>query len=155
MFYKSLNRNATCRVVHNEDVHLCEMTISTYKEYILSERGKVRNKEISFLLDNFFFKGIKKNYFEKKYYSIVVQETYLYGKVLYNENDPADFIYFIREGQIELSFNYSMMELHRRLRSLVKFIPELRGLDYALLNGIFLQFYVFRPQRYDERSSYK
>jgi len=127
-------RNATCASTSFENVHLGEINIDIYKDYVLSERSKERTKEINFLLDNFFFKGIKKNYFDKKYYSMIIQENYYSGKVIYSENDPSDYLYFIKEGQVELSFNYSMIELHKRIRQLLKFIPELAGLDYSLQN---------------------
>ena len=55
-------------------------------------------KEVLFLVDNFFFKNISPQYFEKKFLNHFIYEEKYINEFIVRESEPAEFIYFIKKG---------------------------------------------------------
>lgn len=124
-------RSAT--IVTGEDSILGSLESEVYKNYVKAEKLKVKQKEISFLTDNFFYKNVSKFKFEKKYFSNFEQVDYFKNKILYSfDNDFLNLekihevdqnsklednsIYFLLEGEVELSVNMSLFEINNFLK---------------------------------------
>ena len=58
--------------------------------------------------------------FEKKYFNSFILESYKNGTIIYNENDPINYVYFIEEGTIELSSSKTMLQIEIFLQGLQK-----------------------------------
>ena len=85
-----------------------------------SERIKTRLKEEHFLLDNFFFKKVHYNYFSKKYFPDFIYKEYKKGEVIFKENDPVKFLFFIKVGEVSCSTNKCLVELDKSVLELSK-----------------------------------
>ena len=99
-------RNAT--IVANEETEVGYIEMPLYHAYISQEKIKLIHKRLKFLLENFFFKRITTNSFEKKYFNFFISNNYLKGDVLFNENNQSGFAYFIENGIVELSTSKSV-----------------------------------------------
>ena len=109
------------------ETYLIAMNNYIYNEYIELENENMKMKELSFLYDNFFFKYIVKRKFEREYFPLFTKGIFKKHNILYKENEPLRYIYFIQEGSIVLTLNKSIIETHamiRILQSYVKVIKE-------------------------------
>ena len=83
-----------------------------YNEYVRRIKSKLLVNQINFLLDNFFFRSIYKNYFEKYYFKYFELVEYRIKQIIVKENEPIQHIYFIKSGTVKLSSNRSIIENH-------------------------------------------
>ena len=109
-------RNATIRVLENS--YLGYLSASLYKTNFFAEKKLAMQNKIIFLNNRFFFKNINLKKFAKKYFNLFVYEKYLNGTVLFRENEPLNYVYFIEDGQVELSSTKTMLEIEIFLRGL-------------------------------------
>ena len=109
-------RNAT--TVANEETEVGYFEMPLYHAYISQEKIKLIHKRLKFLLENFFFKRITTNSFEKKYFNFFISNNYLKGDVLFNENNKSGFAYFIENGIVELSTSKSVIEMQMLIKLL-------------------------------------
>ena len=95
-----------------EECELCLLNTNIYNEYLHSEGYKIKMKDLNFLYDSFFFSNIVKRKFEREYYPLFSKELLQKGNILFKENSPVKYIYFIRNGNIELTTSKSILENH-------------------------------------------
>ncbi len=122
---KSFQRTATIRA--STDSYLGKIKYDIYREYILSEKQKILAKDMAFLNDNFFFKSMKPYLFRKKIFYDFVKMDYNKGKVLINEREITQNIYFLKEGEVELKIEVSLIDLNKLINNLIydtKLLPE-------------------------------
>jgi len=83
------------------------------------EKQKVINLEINFLIENFFFRSITPFFFKKKYfYDFIFHELPKHSKLI-KEQEPCDSIYFVKEGEIELKIELTLLELSYLITDLI------------------------------------
>lgn len=87
-------------------------------EFLLTEKKKFKQKEISFFLFNFFFKYVKHDYFESHYFLNFTYHEIKKGEFLFHQNSPPEFIYLIKEGEITLVSNFSLDSLCKLIDSM-------------------------------------
>ena len=114
---KSYVRNATIRSL--TESYLGKIPHEIYRDYILNEKQKIIAKEIDFLYSNFFFKVIHPSVFNKKLFYEFVSLEYSKGTVIINEKDELQYLYFIRDGEIQININLSILELNNLIYNLV------------------------------------
>ena len=117
--YKYLERAITF-----EDTELCLLNSNIYNEYLENEGGILRTKDLNFLFNSFFFSQISKRKFEREYYPLFMKEILTKGTILFKENSPVKFIYFISNGNIELSTKKSVLETHAFIKYLNNILDE-------------------------------
>ena len=100
-------RNYTAKII--SDTHLCYFDLNNYYNILLNEYGKILHKDAKFLIDNFIFKKIKQ--FEEKYFPFFEYEEKNNNQYLFKENEQLDYIYFLKEGIIELSLNKNILQI--------------------------------------------
>ena len=83
-----------------------------YNEFVRRIKSKLLGNQINFLLDNFFFRSIYKNYFEKYYFKFFDLIEYKMKQIIVKENEPIKFCYFIKSGNVKLTSNRSILENH-------------------------------------------
>jgi CRP-like cAMP-binding protein len=110
-------RTATIRA--EKDTHLGYIELEVYKEYVQIEKQRSKLKEISFLSENFFFKTIKKLVFQKRYFPLFIYEECYKGDILFRETNLSNNIFFIKEGEVELTINRNVLELSQITKSLI------------------------------------
>ena len=109
-------RNGTARVM--DDCSLGMIDRELYDNNFLSERKAIIDKKILFLHQSFIFSRINFKRFEKNYYAWFISDNYNLGSIIYNENQPARFVYFIENGSIELNSTKTVIEIQILLQGL-------------------------------------
>jgi len=128
-------RNATI-IVEEDYTYLAVIKLNVYKEYILVEKERLTHKEIQFLMDNFFFKNVKYKAFSSTYYFNFKFDEYQKDTILFKENEPVDCIYFIKEGEVELTINKNIIEIQKLINSFVMLDKNSLIKDYTSVNGM-------------------
>ena len=115
-----------------EDTHLGFLDQEVYKGYIYKEKMKYINKEIQFLHPNFFFKHIKVDIFRIRYFNYFTYHDYHKNKNIFSQGNLVDYIYFIKEGEIDISFDQTIITLNELVikcsRLLGKAVNECKNL---------------------------
>lgn len=114
---KQTTRNATIKTI--EDTHFCFLHCQYYNSYLKQEKQRITLKEINFLLNNFFFDKIPFKIFEKIFANFILEEKKK-NDVIIREDSDVKYIYFIKEGIIELTMNKSLQELYDLSSKLIK-----------------------------------
>ena len=109
-------RNATIRVL--EDSYLGYLSANLYKTNFFAEKKLAMQNKITFLNNRFFFKNINLKKFARKYFNLFIYEKYLNGMILFKENEPLNYVYFIEDGQVELTTTKTMLQIDIFLRGL-------------------------------------
>ena len=102
-------RKAT--VIAEEDTDIAYLSNKLYFTQIASEKAILLQIRIKNLHQNFFFHRIQYYKFSKKYFNCFISEKYNKGDQLFKEDDDINYLYFIQEGSVELSFSKSMNEI--------------------------------------------
>jgi len=110
-------RNATIKAL--EESILGFIPNETYQHHLIQEKNKLRMKEVLFLQQNFFFRTIKVNSFDKKYFDNFVALDFRRGFTLANEGQENECIYFIREGVFEIYIEANIVELNNLLKKII------------------------------------
>ena len=107
-------RNYTAKII--SDTHLCYFDLNNYYNVLLYEYRKILHRDAKFLTENFIFKKIKQ--FEEKYFPFFEYEEKNNNQYLFKENEQLDYIYFLKEGIIELSINKNILQIISLLNKL-------------------------------------
>ena len=107
---KTTTRNATIKTV--EDTDFCYLELDYYISYLKDEKRRLTMKEVLFLVDNFFFKNISPQYFEKKFLNQFIYEEKYKSEFIVRENEPAEFIYFIKKGTCDIYMKKNIFEIY-------------------------------------------
>ena len=81
------------------------------------EKKKIIHKECLFLLEN-FFSSIKFYLFYSKHFHLFTQHEYSNGKNLFTEEDKFEYIYFVKDGEVELSLNMNVFQIDEKIHLL-------------------------------------
>ena len=122
---KTTTRNATIKACI--DTCLCYLDIKDYNKYLKDEKIKITQKEVRYLIDNFFFKHIIDNYFEKKFLAKFIYEEKVNGEKFFKEGTPIDYLYFIREGLVTLEMNKNLLDIY----NLIMYLKEILNDHYS------------------------
>ena len=105
------------------DTHLCYFDLNNYYSLLISEYKKIMHRDSKFLTENYILlKKISKQ-FEEKYFPFFEYIEIKKNHYLFEEDQPFDYIYFLKEGIVELSINKSFLQLHKLLID-IYFIKE-------------------------------
>ena len=102
------------------DLYLLMIKNDIINQMADSERDKNSLSQVDFLVNNFFFRSIKKFIFERYFLNIFELENYQSGQKICEENSTVKYLYFIKKGKVKLSYNKSILEIH----SLINLIKE-------------------------------
>ena len=102
------------------DLYLLMINNDIINQMADSERDKNSLSQVDFLVNNFFFRSIKKFIFERYFLNIFELENYQSGQKICEENSTVKYLYFIKKGKVKLSYNKSILEIH----SLINLIKE-------------------------------
>ena len=115
---KNNRRDST--IIAITDCNLCYLDMVSYKNILRLEKKKVSREESSFLKDNFIFNQII-TCFEKLYFSNFIQVELKMGDIIQEEGSPLEFVFFLKEGEIELSINCNIKQINH----LIKYLKSL------------------------------
>jgi CRP-like cAMP-binding protein len=97
---KGAKRHATIKC--DEDVHVAILEKDDFTKVIKSSMDKKIDEQIAFLKNFRFADGISRGTFVKLLYCFK-ERTLRRRDVIYKENDIADGVYFIKEGEFEVN----------------------------------------------------
>ena len=92
-----------------------------YNEYIFNMKMKYNDK---FLLDNFFLSSIYKSTFEKVYLKLFEYHKYYSNQIIIKENEPINYIYFVKSGKIKLFSTRSIIQNHILIQIIINIIKQ-------------------------------
>lgn len=105
-------------VFTTEECHFGKIDKSTFDKCLKESNEKKGNININILLNNQIFTEFSINYFRKNYFSFFVEMRYdIYEKIV-TEGSLSENIYFIKNGQFELSFKKSLIEINEYIKFL-------------------------------------
>ena len=99
------------------DTHICYFNLNNYYNILITEYNKILHKDAKFLIDNFIFKYIYKQ-FEEKYFSFFEYIELNINQFLFEENQSLEYIYFLKEGIVEFSMNKNIFQIYSLLEEL-------------------------------------
>ena len=115
-----------------ENTILGELDESDYKDLVINEKKKNIIKEVLYLIDNFYFQSVKTSIFKKKYFKHFERIELNRGETLTREGEKVSYLYLIKEGEIEVKTNQSLLEIN----SLLKFLEEMSGKNISEKGGL-------------------
>lgn len=95
-----------------DDCDLGKISNEIYSEYILNENQKFKGKEISFLIENFIFQTVSVKLFKKNIFHEFVRLSFPKYSFIFKQNQITDYLYFICEGEVELSIELNLLQLN-------------------------------------------
>ena len=96
----------------SNDLRIMCIKSDLYDEYKRRVNSQIIGSQINFLLDNFYFHPLYKGFFEKYYFKYFELVEYKMKQIIVKENDPVNFIYFIKSGSVKLISTRSIIENH-------------------------------------------
>lgn len=118
-------KNRSASIKATSDCILASITAEVYKEFLAMESRKITSKNVQFLLDKYFFCNVPRMIFLIKYYPYFLKKVVDKGKVLFEEGDKTDKVYFVISGRIDISLKKSILSLNSYISQMVE---KLQGL---------------------------
>ena len=115
---KKTVRNATIKTI--DETHFCFLDNEHYNNFLKEEKNKISQREVKFLIANYFFNTVIESKFEKNYLNWFIYEEKQKDEFIIKENNPVDYLYFIKEGIVELSINKNVFEIENIIQYLTK-----------------------------------
>ena len=116
---KTTTRNATIKTVVDTD--FCYLELDYYKSYLRNEKQRLTMKEVNFLVSNFCFQTVNQHHFEKKFLNHFLYEEKCQNDFIIKDNQPAKFVFFIKEGTCDVYINKNVFEIH----NLISYLSQL------------------------------
>lgn len=101
----------TATIIGNESCILGVMTKKTYDKLIKDAQDKLRNTNISSVLTTEIFDGINTQSLINKYFNCFREFRLNQGVMLFNQGESRNEIFFLKEGEIEITTQLSFKEL--------------------------------------------
>jgi CRP-like cAMP-binding protein len=106
---KNSKRSAT--VIADTDCIFGTIDGDIYRSFIYNDSIKQTLKDISFLIESFFFTTYSSKVFRSKYYQLFLHEEKKRGEIIIKEKSNFEHVYFIKSGEIELTISCSLIEI--------------------------------------------
>ena len=103
-----------------EETELLYIINKLYINNILPKKVAILEKKTAFLGKNYLFNKIIPKKFVRRYFNLFSLETYNKGDVLFKENSNLDYIYFIKEGYVNLLTSKSILEMEMFINEINK-----------------------------------
>ena len=127
----------TATIICNKQTILASLGKEIYDKSIKSNQEKLRKKNISLLYKYEIFKNISPEKFEKSLFNLFKSFSLNQNQFLIKKNDERKFIYFIKEGKIEIFSNFNYFELTNIIKNNNGIINEIE--ENKMLNKPFLK----------------
>ena len=124
--FENNKRNATIRA--EEHTILGSLKREDYLSIISPKNKMEKLKELEFVYENFFFKGINPHIFEKNYFHLFSPREYYRGSILFSNGTIPRSLVLMQTGRVSLELKASVIDIH----NLIKFTY-----NNILINPIF------------------
>ena len=99
-----------------------------YINNILPKKNMLLEKKTAFLSKNYLFNKIVPRKFMKIYFNYFTLKTYNKGDILFEENSELDYVYFIKEGIVNLLTSKSILEMEMFINEINKKIKLVQNI---------------------------
>jgi CRP-like cAMP-binding protein len=111
-------RKRTATIIALEDTHMAILDKNNFDECLKELNEKLNRINLHMLVTTPIFEGITKNQFQKYFFNYFVFHKFARGHKLISENEPIDNVYFLKEGEYEIYFKKSLLELNNLILNL-------------------------------------
>ena len=89
---------------------------SDYNTFLGDIEMRKRKNDINFVISFSIFDKMNRNVFENRYFNYFTRENFLQGQTIISQDHKANKIFFIKEGQYEITTNLSISKLYSILQ---------------------------------------
>ena len=111
-------RNASIRC--EEDCIICSLSNLYYSSLIAEENKKLKIIDLQFLMNNFFFKEISPNIFNKYYYPMFKISERKRKNIVYKSNEKLSSVYLLKDGIIKTEIYANIHDLMNLIKKIIK-----------------------------------
>ena len=119
---KLKKRNATIRT--EEECIILSLSNEDYISLLLEDNQKLKSIDILFLTSKFFFTEISPFIFDKYYYSMFKSFDKYKGDIIYRQESELSSLYFLKEGNVKLELNASVIDIHNLIKFYIDILEE-------------------------------
>ena len=119
-------RNETAICIENTE--LIYIMNKLYINNIIPKKNMILERKTAFLGRNYLFNKIAPKKFVKRYFDLFKLETYSKGDVLFEEIVPLEYVFFIKEGYINLLTSKSILEMEMFINEINKKIKDVQNI---------------------------
>ena len=139
-FDKNSSNVYKSRIISKSDnLELLIFETDIFNEYISKMKAKYSGNRDQFLLNNFFFSSISKITFEKVYLKFFEYVKYYSNQIIIKENDPINYIYFIKSGNVRIYSKRSIIQNHLLIQLIIN-ILEQKSPSFAENNQVYIDY---------------
>ena len=107
----------TGSAITTKDCILGYLSRADYNTYLGEIEVKRRKNDINFVMSFSIFDDMNKNVFENRYFNFFKKENFSQGQKIISQEQKINKIYFIMDGQFEITTNLSMSKIYSILQS--------------------------------------
>ena len=111
-----------------ETTELIYLMNKLYINNILPKKAIILERKTAFLAKNYLFNKITPKKFVRRYFNLFSLETYNKGDILFSENANLDYVYFIKEGNVNLLTSKSILEMEMFINEINKKIKVVQNI---------------------------
>ena len=126
---KVRKRNATIRT--EEECFILSLSNDDYISLLFENNKKLKSLDLVFLNSKFFFTDISPVLFDKYYFSLFKSLEKAKGDIIYEQETEFSSIFFLKEGNIKLELNASIIDIHNLIKFFIDVIEEKNYLKFS------------------------
>jgi CRP-like cAMP-binding protein len=111
-------KRRTATIIGLEETHLATLDKNTFEQCLRDLNERLTRMNLNTLVATPIFEGVTKNQFRKYYFNFFVSNKVARGVKLVVENEPSESVFFIKEGEFEIYFRRSLLDLNTLILSL-------------------------------------
>ena len=126
---KVRKRNATIRT--EEECLILSLNNDDYISLLFEDNKKIKSLDLIFLNSKFFFTDISPVIFDKYYFALFKSLERAKGDIIYQQETEFSSVFFLKEGNIKLELNASIIDMHNLIKFLIDVIEEKNYLKFS------------------------
>ena len=103
-----------------EDTHVAYIGYNGYLDIIIKYKKIIKNKLAKFIKETYFYDKISLNYLVKNYLNEFQNEELTHGNTIFSENKKPKYVYFFKEGVLEIFCDKSIFSLFKLTEKMVE-----------------------------------
>ena len=111
-------RSASIRT--EEECYIGSLSYEYYSSLISDEIKKLKVIDLQFIINNFFFKEISSNIFNKYYYPMFKIHEMKKNEVIFDSNDNLESIYLLKDGTIKTEIYANVKDIIELIKNIIK-----------------------------------
>jgi CRP-like cAMP-binding protein len=123
------NSKRTATIVTNTDCILGYLTKNDYETCLSEIEIKRRKNEVNFIMSFSIFDQMNWINFENKYFNYFKREYFSQGETILRQGEKINKIYFIMDGQFEITSSLSIPSLHKIIKQKTNYSYQKIQLD--------------------------